>query len=400
MKILITQESDWFIRGPHNQQHIAEKLSLRGHEVHVIDHDILWRKQNKKGLYSKRRIFKDIFRIYDDARITVIRPGFIKVPILDFASLFYSHWKEIKNQVKQFKPDVVVGFGILNSLAAVQEVSHNKIPFIYFWIDLLHTLIPYKFLQPLGKIIEKKVIKRSNSILATNKRLKNRLLEMGACKDNMHILGFGINPDIFYPSLSGNKIKADYGFNEGDIVLLFIGMINKITGIKDVSLELAKHDNPKLKLIVIGDGFLENDLHRIQEDYNLHDRLILTGKKPYEEIPELIASADICLVPFHDTEITHDIMPLKIFDYMAMGKPIVSTRLPGIVEEFGEDNGIVYVDKPEDIIGMCLNLVLQNTTIELGKKARGFVEGRSWDIITDDFMKIIEDSIEKKSTKA
>ena len=100
MKILITQESDWFIRGPHNQQHIAEKLSSRGHEILVIDHDILWRKQNSKGFYSKRRVFNDICLIYNGARVTVIRPGFIKIPLLDFASLFFSHWTEIKNQIK------------------------------------------------------------------------------------------------------------------------------------------------------------------------------------------------------------------------------------------------------------------------------------------------------------
>ena len=82
-----------------------------------------------------------------------------------------------------------------------------------------------------------------------------------------------------------------------------------------------------------------------------------------------------------------------------MGKPIVSTKLPGILEEFGEDSGIVYVDTPEDVIEECINLVSQNKTGELGMKARGYVEGRSWDTIADEFLNIIKDTIAIKAAK-
>jgi hypothetical protein len=42
MKILIVQESDWIGRGPHQQHQLADRLSLRGHQVRVIDYEILW----------------------------------------------------------------------------------------------------------------------------------------------------------------------------------------------------------------------------------------------------------------------------------------------------------------------------------------------------------------------
>jgi glycosyltransferase involved in cell wall biosynthesis len=91
---------------------------------------------------------------------------------------------------------------------------------------------------------------------------------------------------------------------------------------------------------------------------------------------------------------------MKIFDYLAMGKPIISTRLPGMVEEFGEDNGIVYVDRPEDTVKKAIELVAGGSLSELGAKARKLVEGRSWDKVTDELEMILNEAMgQKKGTK-
>ena len=65
----------------------------------------------------------------------------------------------------------------------------------------------------------------------------------------------------------------------------------------------------------------------------------------------IVAASDICILPaYPDEEIMQDIVPIKIYEYMAMSKPVITTKLPGIMMEFGEDNGISYVDKPEDVV--------------------------------------------------
>ena len=82
MKILIVQESDWIQRGPHQQHQLADRLSLRGHQVRVIDYEILWQDEKKHGLYARRRVFQDVWKIDPDAKVTVIRPGMLKIPVL------------------------------------------------------------------------------------------------------------------------------------------------------------------------------------------------------------------------------------------------------------------------------------------------------------------------------
>jgi glycosyltransferase involved in cell wall biosynthesis len=129
----------------------------------------------------------------------------------------------------------------------------------------------------------------------------------------------------------------------------------------------------------------------------MQDQLILAGKKDYRQIPALIAAADICLLPAYPEEkIMQDIVPIKLYEYMAMEKPVIATRLPGVVKEFGESNGIVYVNRPEDVIPKALELVESGGLRELGLKAREFAAKNSWQHIADEFELILNKAIENK----
>jgi len=135
----------------------------------------------------------------------------------------------------------------------------------------------------------------------------------------------------------------------------------------------------------VGEGDAFDDLQRIREEYHLDDRIILTGKQPYESIPAFIASSDICLLPAYNNEVMHDIVPIKLYEYMAMGKPVITTKLPGVIAEFGEGHGVVYVDKPEDSLWKAVELIESGMIGEYGPVAQGFVENCGWGDLVDEF---------------
>ena len=89
----------------------------------------------------------------------------------------------------------------------------------------------------------------------------------------------------------------------------------------------------------------------------------------------------------------NDIVPIKLYENKAMGKPVITTRLPGILKEFGDDNGVIYVDTPEEVLKEAIELVRNGRAKEEGIKARRFVEKYSWDSITDEFESVLEDVI-------
>ncbi|MFC1989486.1 glycosyltransferase [Chloroflexota bacterium] len=397
MRILITQETDWLKRNPLQQHHLAEMLSLRGHVIRVIDFELLWRTQGRKELYSRREVFNDVSKIYENAGVTVIRPGIIKIPCLDYVSLLFTHHREIARQVREFTPDVIIGFGILNSYLALKIAKKNNLPFVYHWLDVLHWLIPFKPFQAIGRMVESRVLKQNDVVVAVSGKLKEFVIKLGASPERVKIVKPGISLSKFDPAISGVEIRKQYSIKEDDIVLFFMGWLYHFAGLKEVAMELAKAKNGNLKLLIVGEGDAFNDLQRIREEHNLQDRVILTGRKPYEEIPSFIAASDICLLPAYPWEkIMHDGLPAKIYEYLVMKKPMISTRLPGVMKEFGEDNGVIYVDQPEDVITKTNELVSSGKLEQLGLKARRFVERYSWDKITDEFETILKGVIRDK----
>lgn len=385
VKILVVQESDWIKRNPHQQHHLMERLSLKGHEIRVIDYPIDWKEE--EGIYQRHEVIKNYHKIHPKASIDIIRPGILKLPILVYPSIIYSHWKAIMSQIKEFKPDIIVGFGIINTYIASRIAKKEGIPFIYYWIDVLHLLIPEKRFQALGKYLERATINNSTQIITINRKLEDYVKDLGA--KNTKVIGAGIDLEKFDLNRDGAQIRQKYLINDDDTVLFFMGFLYHFAGLKEIVLELTKDRYENLKLLIVGNGDAYSDLQNIVEKHDLSDKVLLVGKKPYNEIPDYTATSDICILPaYSDEEIMQDIVPIKIYEYMAMGKPVISTTLPGIMKEFGNNNGIIYIKRPEEAIEKALELSNESLK-KLGKKARSYVIKNNWTDIVIDFEKII-----------
>jgi glycosyltransferase involved in cell wall biosynthesis len=395
MKILLVQNTDWLKRNPATQHHLAEMMSLRGHQIRVIDFEITWKSEPHHKLRSQRQVFENISKIYEQANITVVRPGIIKLPFIDYLSFMFSKNTEIANQIRDYKPDVIVGMGISSLLAAI-AAKKNKLPVINYWIDVSHRLLPNKFLQPFGWLIERQTIKMADKVLAMNDKLRDYVIKIGAIPERTLVVRAGINLDHFNPNIPG--LREELGLQKSDIVLFFMGWLYNFSGLKELSLQMTQIENRSLKLLIVGEGDAYVSLQNIVKENNLQGRVLLVGQKSYKDIPKYIASADICVLPSYNSEpIMRDIVPIKLYEYMAMKKPVISTKLPGVMKEFGNDNGIVYVDKPEDIISIVPGIL--NNIIELGNKARNFVVNNTWDNVTDDFEIILKNAISEKYKK-
>ncbi|MDG6219447.1 MAG: glycosyltransferase WbuB, partial [Candidatus Thermoplasmatota archaeon] len=95
MKILVVQETDWLLRGPHQQHHLMERMIQRGHEVQVVDYNLLWKDEKSKGrLVSKGFVIETPGKVIEKSKIKLIRPKIIKLPIWDKLSIPLIYPKE------------------------------------------------------------------------------------------------------------------------------------------------------------------------------------------------------------------------------------------------------------------------------------------------------------------
>lgn len=385
MNILVLQETDWIKRGPHQQHHLMDRMALRGHQIRVIDYEYLWKEDKERKILTGRKEIKGAYKIFKEANITLIRPGMIKLPVFDMSSILYFHSKEIKRQIQEFKPDVIIAFGILNAYLGMQLAKKHDIPFIYYLIDHLHALLPNELIKRTAEIFEKQILKNTDKIFVINKGLKDYAIEMGGDINKISIIPAGVDLEIFNPQVNGSSIREKYGIKKDDILLFFMGWIYDFSGMKEVAEGLSTINNDKVKLMIVGEGDLYQPLLNMKSEKNLDGKLILTGKIPFEEVPKHIAAADICLLPAYKNEIMMNIVPIKIYEYMAMGKPVIATNLPGVRKEFGENSGIVYIEKPSEVLEKSLVLYSMNKISSEGEKAYSYVHDASWINITNEF---------------
>ena len=172
------------------------------------------------------------------------------------------------------------------------------------------------------------------------------------------------------------------------------GWIYPFSGLREVATDVLNLEDPRIKMLVVGRGPGLAELEELVEQHDVKNRIMLAGYRPYEEIPQLIAAADICLLPAYDNEEMRHIVPLKIYEFLAMGKPVISTKLNGVVKEFEAGNGALYVEKPEAAVQLVTALSKSQWQKE-SKKALEFIKRHDWDTITTDFEALLKSLIQE-----
>ena len=104
-----------------------------------------------------------------------------------------------------------------------------------------------------------------------------------------------------------------------------------------------------IKFLIVGDGGIYNELLNYVKEIGAK-WVYMTGKVPFFEITEYIELADLCLMSFELNDVTKDITPVKIMEYMAMKKPVLSNSLPSVVGEIGENNGVIFARNQKELI--------------------------------------------------
>ena len=392
MRILVLQESDWVAKGPHQGHHLLERMRSRGHEVRVVDFEIRWADRKEHGPLARRRVLPDVHKVIENGKIWVIRPPFLRIPVLDILSLVFTHWLEVRRQFREFRPDVVVGFGILNAWLGIRVARRHEIPFVHYVIDELYRLMPRRMLQGLSKAVEQADYQRATVVLSINEALRDYTVSMGARAERTKVLPAGVDLRR-YANADGLAVRKRLGLADGDLVLFYMGWLYSFSGLSEVAEDIVKHSAGRStpKLLAVGKGELWEPLSAMASARDSGGRLNLEPWQPYGDLPSYLAAADICILPARAVGVMENIVPIKMYEYMAAGKPVIATRLPGLVREFGEGHGVVYVDDPHQVVSTALQLADRGEINNLGTTARAFVSKNDWEAIADEFERLLRE---------
>ncbi|MBN1517905.1 hypothetical protein JXA32_15175 [Candidatus Sumerlaeota bacterium] len=120
-----------------------------------------------------------------------------------------------------------------------------------------------------------------------------------------------------------------------------------------------------------------------------HPRLHLPGARPYAELPGCLKGFDVCLIPFVLNALTERLSPTKTPEYLAGGKPVVSTSLPDVRAQYGDI--IAIAENAESFADACLLMAANPPDPEI---LFAGVRKLSWDAIVDEMERLILESKE------
>ena len=130
---------------------------------------------------------------------------------------------------------------------------------------------------------------------------------------------------------------------------------------------------PDWNLVMVG------PLAKIAEDeLPRNDNIHWLGLKPYDELPAYLAGWDVAIMPFALNESTRYISPTKTPEYLAGGRPVVSTPISDVVRPYGEQS-LVHIAADADTFVAAIEEALQCDRADLLRRADAFLAAQSWD---------------------
>jgi glycosyltransferase involved in cell wall biosynthesis len=117
------------------------------------------------------------------------------------------------------------------------------------------------------------------------------------------------------------------------------------------------------------------------------------GGKSYNELPAYISGWDIALIPFAINESTKYISPTKTPEYLAAGKPVISTAIKDVVSPYGDEKLVSIVHSVEEFIEAAELQLQQTSKAKWLKRVDEFLAGNSWDNTYDQMQTIINEAL-------
>jgi glycosyltransferase involved in cell wall biosynthesis len=217
--------------------------------------------------------------------------------------------------------------------------------------------------------------------------------------ENVHIFPFGVNLDAFPLAESSNGDQTPLLQNSSIADSLqslrrpFIGYIGGLHRHVDFGLLIAMaRARPQWSWILVGS--LQTEIGELSSLPNV----FLLGQQPHPDLAHYVSAFDVCIVPYVNSLYTATVVPTKINEYLAVGKPVVSTRLPAVCE-FNEQYDILFIstNQPEiflEEIERALQSPADEATI---KRRREVASLGDWEQRLEAMSELIEIEIRAKA---
>ena len=252
------------------------------------------------------------------------------------------------------------------------------------------------------RMIRKFCLQFTHHIIAVSSNLKNFLIENSIVKDpnKIAVLPNAADTQAFDKDFDIAGIKKSLGL-EGKFIIVYTGTLQVWYAIEDIisALPLILREIPNAILLIVGEGQAREKLEKLSKELKITDKVRFTGYINHSKIPEIISIADVVVAPYKEVGMPFFNSPIKIFEYLSAGKPIVATKIGQIVEILQDQYTALLVEPSvvEEIANAIIRLARdEQLRSYLAKNARIEAQKYSWDKYADQLENIYTTLLEGK----
>lgn len=246
----------------------------------------------------------------------------------------------------------------------------------------------------LFRVLERCMLYLADTVSVSSQCLNELALKYGLTQDRIYHAPVGADLEEFNPFVSADSVRKKY--NIRDLVVFYVGQLHGAQYLEQFirSASMVLHKNNRVVFMIVGEGCMENVLKKLTMELGIENKVIFTGSVPPRDVPGYIGCADICVAPFSETAVTMAKSPLKIVEYMAMGKAVVASNVGEVRRMLG---GVGVLTEPGSSVSLAegiLKLINENKLREkLGYFARQRAENRfNWEYTSTNLLTAYENA--------
>jgi glycosyltransferase involved in cell wall biosynthesis len=246
---------------------------------------------------------------------------------LDYLSFMFSSFPAA---LIQGRPDVVVGTSpqLLTVVSAWAVARLKQVPFVFELRDLWPESI-----AAVGAVNSERAIRsiasladflyhRADLVVSVTESFVEVLGQKGIPDDKMVVVRNGVNLEGFKPGPRDNGLREELGIDQDEFVATYVGTLGMAHGLASVikTAEITRDD--RIRYLLVGEGAEKDGLEAEARRLGL-ENVTFAGRQPRERVPLILQASDAVIVHLRDDPLFSTVIPSKIFEAMAIARPIV-----------------------------------------------------------------------------
>lgn len=288
-------------------------------------------------------------------------------------------YRKLAAAIREFQPDVIYERYNLFLFAGIWAKRRFKLPLL---LEVNAPLAEERSLHD-GMAFKRLALRAqawawrsADCCLPVTDVLAGYLRRVGVPDVRIEVIHNGINEAHFAAAPDNHEAKAKLGLT-GQTVLGFTGFVRSWHGLDKIIRWMATAGHENAHLLVVGEGPARTELEALSRELGIAGRVTFTGLVPRDRVPEHVAAFDVALQP----AVVEYASPLKLFEYLALGRAVVAPRVPNLMEILTDtENALLFDPATPGALEAVLGRLGADADLRerLGRAARDSIQQRGF----------------------